>query len=67
MMIQLWQIRGMFRRLLIRLGLKKRGRMVPGAFEELFKPGLRKEFEQAYSASCLLPEETKEDEEESDV
>ena len=60
-MIQLWQVKMWLRELLIRLRIKKRGRMVPGAFEELFKPGLKKEFELAYRAESLMPEEPTEE------
>ncbi len=47
-MIRLWQVKRWLSRLLVRLGIKKQGVMVPGAFEKLFKSGLRKDFEAAY-------------------
>ena len=53
-MIRLWQVKRWLSRLLVRLGIKKQGMMVPGAFKELFKPGLKKEFELAYEAKQMI-------------
>ena len=54
MMIRLWQVKRWLSRLLVRLGIRKQGVMVPGAFTKLFKPGLQKEFESAYQAKQII-------------
>ena len=52
-MIRLWQVKRGLSRLLVRLGIRKQGVMVPSAFPELFKPDLQEGFKMAYDEATI--------------